>query len=89
MSETWYKTGGYGRSLIEPVEIERFTDACVWIKGRRNARSTDFYNFYPTWQGAKDALVAKAEAKLERAKAEVERARSALDFASKLAKEPA
>lgn len=74
MTETWYKTGGYGRVLIEPVEVDRATDACVWINNRRNARISSFTCYYPTWEAARDALLAEKEDALNAARRRLERA---------------
>jgi hypothetical protein len=67
-NETWFLTGSYRRE-IEPVSVERSTESSVWVKGRRCARITGWGAYYPTWQEAKDALVAAAEKRVASATA--------------------
>ena len=51
---TWY----YGWALtISPIQAERFTDASVWIGGRRWARRSTQGVFAPTWAEAKQLLI--------------------------------
>jgi len=55
--ETWYKAHtSFYRPEITPVEVERSTDKSVWIKGRRNLRKSDYYQFFKTKLGAIECL---------------------------------
>ncbi len=86
--ETWFKTGGYGDKKIEAVQVERSTDKSVWYKetnwnGSSKISQTriksDYYNFFKTFEEAKDFLVKKAERKHENAKRNLDSARSELE----------
>jgi len=44
---------------IKEIEVERETDSSVWINGRRNAKRSDWGNYYDTWQEAHDALLSR------------------------------
>lgn len=72
-----YKTGGFVKP-IEPVEIERETDKCVYIRGCRHAKLTDYYAFHDTWDEAKAYLMSKAEDSVFNARRNLERANSHL-----------
>lgn len=52
----WFKAA-FNR--IEEVEIERFTDQCVWVKGRRRSRH-GWEGFYPSWKEAHTHLLEEA-----------------------------
>jgi hypothetical protein len=54
-----YRTGGWGKELIEEVEVERETEQCVWIKryptskeASRHAKRSSYDNFFDTWEEA-------------------------------------
>jgi hypothetical protein len=55
----WFRAWATFNS-IEEVEIEKFTDASVWIGGRRHAR-LGWQSYFQTWSEAKDYLIAEAE----------------------------
>lgn len=73
MSEIWYKTSSWGERITS-VEIERYSDTSVWISGKRRARVAEYAAYFPTWQAAKDYLLARAERKLESARLALQRA---------------
>jgi len=73
-----YRTGGWGKNLIEQVEVEKETEASVWIKGRRNAKRTEYYNYFDTWDEAKLYLLTVAEAKVAAIRLNLERANGEL-----------
>lgn len=51
--ETWYKVDGYYSKEIEAVEVEKFTEKTVTLKGgRRQNRLSDYHNYYPTLEEA-------------------------------------
>jgi hypothetical protein len=56
-----YRTGGWGKNLIEEIEVEKETEYSVWIKGRRAAKKTDYHNYFDTWEDAKLHLLAIEE----------------------------
>lgn len=66
---TWFKTTKWShKNPIEAVEVERFTDSSVWIKGNRQARSAEWDQFWPTWGEAHAFLLRRAEQKLASAR---------------------
>ena len=73
-----YRTGGWGKKLIVNVEIERETESSVLIKGRRNAKRTEYYNYFDTWAAAKKFLLTVAEEKVARIRLNLERANDEL-----------
>jgi len=44
---------------ITRVECERETDKCVWIKGRRNLKESEYATYFDTFDLAKRALVVR------------------------------
>ena len=78
-----YKTGGYGKNLIQEVEIVRETEKQVVIASRngserREAKRSDYQNYFDEWQAAKDFLLEKAEKRVEGIKVQLERAKCEL-----------
>jgi hypothetical protein len=65
----WFKArfcdyvSSYGNyNQIVPVTVERATDSFVWIGGRRHAkRSTDYDQYFPTWDEAQAWLIERAD----------------------------
>lgn len=76
----FYKTrkNNYGGQLIEAVETERETDQCVWIKGRRVFKFSEWEQFWPTWQDAHAHLLKRAEFRVNAARRELEQANGEL-----------
>jgi len=62
-----YRTGGYGKNLIEAIEVEKETEKCVWLKSVNNSKAhkhykiTEYYRYFDTWEDAHDALLDDAE----------------------------
>ena len=69
-----FRTGGFGKNLIEEIEVERETDSSVWINGRRNAKNSSLHKYCDTWGEAHLFLLEKAERSLESARRSLERA---------------
>lgn len=69
---TWFVARRYGQR-ISAVEVDRFSEKSVWIKGKRHERLSRYESYYPTWQEAKDALITKAEASVYSARLQLER----------------
>ena len=80
--EIWWKTTPYS-TAPRRVEVERstakFLVRIVGGRERREAKSTSWETHYPTWQEAHDAMVVRAERKLEAARANVEACQKRLD----------
>lgn len=69
-----YRTANWSFSLeIEPVEVERETEKCVWItyrtgRSRRNLKHQSLgYHYFDTFMDAKDWLMKQAKDGLMRA----------------------
>lgn len=55
-------TVGYKPSIVE-VEVERETDSCVFIKGRKHSKITEYQSYFDTWAQAKSHLIGYASHK--------------------------
>jgi hypothetical protein len=73
-----YKTGGW-KELIEEIEATKVTEKTVWLSNGRNAKRSNYANYWDTKEEAKEHLEAKykrmiksAETKIEKAKADLE-----------------
>lgn len=66
-----YRTNG---RAIAVVEVSKETEQSVWVDGRRNAKRSEYYNFFDTWDEAHENLKDRAQRK-------VVSARRSLDFA--------
>lgn len=55
--ETWYQIADFS-GRINPIEVERFTDTSIWLKGgRREARISKCYSYFPSREAARAALI--------------------------------
>ena len=72
-----YRTSDVWHAKIEEVEVERESDKCVWISGRRQAKD-GWMQYHETWQAAKDYLVRRAERSVQAARSALERENSKL-----------
>ena len=50
-------------TTIQQVEVERETEHCVWIRGRKNTKNSDFASYHDSWNEAKAFILAEAEDK--------------------------
>lgn len=82
MALTWYEYEivCFGEDRIVSVEIDRFTDHSVWIRGERFAR-LGWRNFFPTPDDAKRWAIEQARWWVGRMKEKLADAQSELDFA--------
>lgn len=76
MTTTKFRAGDY-RNRITAIEIERETDSSVWIGGRRSAKSTEYDNYFDTWDEAHKFLLDKAGALLDAARHRLQQAQAA------------
>ena len=53
-----YRTGSYGVP-IEEVKIDREKENSVWFNGPRNAKRSEWYNYFDTWEQAHKYLLNK------------------------------
>ena len=79
-----YRTGSSYSMGIETVEIERETDASVWINGRRSAKDCEWHKYHDTWSEAKDFLVRRAGDKVSGLINRLDSARDELNKAKNL-----
>ena len=69
---------------VSKVEVERESVTCVWIKGMREAKLSEWKGYFNTFQEAKKHLVEYALRRLEKAKYDVAVAQRALVKAESL-----
>ncbi len=86
MTETWFRVT---RLLtIEPVEVERWTDSCVWLaNGRRVQRLNAYEEYLSTWERARARAIVRAGTDLHNARAAAKSAERLLAQVNKLPKE--
>ena len=53
---------------IELVEVERETESCVWINGRKNSKATSYECYHDTAEQAKQHIIAEAQKEVDAAK---------------------
>lgn len=63
---------------IEAVKVERETNACVWINGRRAAKANGYEHYHNTWEEAHSFLMKAAELSVTNARRQLELASSHL-----------
>jgi hypothetical protein len=63
---------------IEEVEVERESKSSVWINGRRNAKRSDYHNYFDTWLDAKQAIVNRQESRCASLRRQLEVSNSVL-----------
>lgn len=63
-----YRTGGFGKNLIEKIEVDRETESGVWINGRRNAKDSSWHKDYDSWLGELEVLAAAKGLEIHRDK---------------------
>ena len=80
--ETWYKVRF---DKIEPVEVVRHTAKFVifpkdefWNKERKEAKRSDWSNYFETWEEAYDYALTKAQAKVDSLRLQLQKANGTL-----------
>ena len=66
---------------IELVEIEKETESCVWIKGRKSLKRSTFESYHDTEYDAKGFIIGEAEDNLTAAERSVEYCKQKLEKA--------
>lgn len=74
-----YKACNYAWEPIQKVEIDRETDASVWVNGSRRSKKSDGVRYCDTFNEAKQFLLSHSTAKLETAKRELRYAQETHD----------
>ena len=73
-----YSTSGGMRWSVYPkiieVEVERQSEKCVWINGRRNLKVSEYMRYHETWEDAWSFLMKAARRKVDSARGNLERA---------------
>lgn len=82
-----YLLRGYYSKKIELVECERESDQSVWSKGRRSAKQSDGYQYFDTFEEAKNAWIQFTQEQVEAARRQLQDAHAQLGNA-KGAKHP-
>jgi poly(3-hydroxyalkanoate) synthetase len=67
-----FRTGGFSRSPIEKIKVERETEVSVWINGSRSAKDSSWHKYWDTWEQAHTYLLEKSERSLEAARKALE-----------------
>ncbi len=77
-----YRTGSYGKDLICEVEVVRETEKQVIIMGhtgdRREAKKSEYQNYFDTWEEAKEFLIIIAQNKVDDTEIKLENAKDKL-----------
>jgi hypothetical protein len=63
---------------ITPVECERETESCVYIKGRRYAKESSWENYHDSWADAHAFLVDNAQGNVDGLRLKLEQAKGKL-----------
>ena len=67
---TWYKVNKYiskfgNEKWIVPIEVEKFSESSVWIKGNRHNRIAEYDNYFPTQDEAFNFAVSRVQGKID------------------------
>lgn len=85
--QTWYCVGKWSQR-IDAVEVVRNTDSYIWTKGiggrGKTAISSDYDNYFPTWEQARDHLLRRAQRELEAAERAADTARKEIAAIQKM-----
>lgn len=85
--EIWYRTGGYRKNLIEPVNVVKATDKTLTIRDpdwngkpyeSRSAITSSYCQHFRTWDEARAHLMEKSERRIESLRRELEAEKSRL-----------
>lgn len=85
--ETFYRVGK-ASIRIEPVQVERHSDAFVFIGGHQHRRHTSYDCYFITWEGAKRHLIERYRQEVQNAEALLRHAKNNFDEATRLAQAP-
>jgi len=70
--------------VIEQVEVDRVTEKCVWIAGRKHSLVADWESFHLTYAAAKGHAVMRAQEKCDLAQRRLTEAQENLQEANAL-----
>jgi hypothetical protein len=73
-----YSTSWRVEAKIKEVEVDRETEASVWVEGRRQNKITGYEVVHDTWDDAHRYLLVKAAEKVESARRKLEEHKSYL-----------
>jgi len=77
-----YKTGGW-KELIEVIEPIKVTEKSVWLSNVRNAKRSNYGNYWDTLEEAKEHLTEKYNRMIESSERKIEKAKTDLEALSK------
>ena len=60
-----YKTGGW-QVKIKEVEVDKETEKCVWIRGRRNSKLSSYESYFDSFSDAKVFLINRKERRISK-----------------------
>ena len=69
---------------VQTIEVERFTDSSVWVRGRRRPRLAEYWSYFDSFEKAKSYLVSKAELELKQYENRVVNLRAKVEALKKL-----
>ncbi|MFT6835112.1 MAG: hypothetical protein ACJA0H_001146 [Francisellaceae bacterium] len=77
-----YETGGYYQNscLISLVQVEKETDKCVFINGRRKLKNSDWKIYHDTYQSAYNYLLHEATVRVDKKTEALDKANKHLDY---------
>lgn len=76
-----YKTGGY-KELIEEIEAIKVTEKSVWLSNGRNAKRSNYTNFWDTLEEAKEHLESKFKRDIKSAERKIAKTKANLELLS-------
>ncbi len=59
-------------AVIDRVEVERETAKSVWIRGRKNAKSSEYASYYDSWDDARNALLVQQRLRIDSLRRQLE-----------------
>ncbi len=89
---TWYAVRKYSSHRIEEVDVIKFTDKSIWLVNsfttlpERHARSSEYSEYYPTWEEAHAFLLGKYAREVADLKEQTQTANSILGQIKKMKK---
>jgi hypothetical protein len=73
--ETWFKYNRFAHGKekrISSVLVDKATNQTIWINGRANRIRSDYHNFFPTFQEAKNFAINRYAQRIEVYKSNIE-----------------
>lgn len=74
-----YQVCGYSHGILTEVEIEKETEASVWVNGCRYAKVSNNYRFFNSHSEAKEWAIGQMETKIKGAESRLTALKEALE----------